>query len=310
MFRQLRNRIILMIMLATTSIVVVSFSLIYYGSAVSQRTRGEEMPVPREFRVEAFEDTFREAMRQEREERLRDLAVTLIAVGVGIELIMLLISYLYAEKAIQPVKQAYEQQREFIANASHELKTPIAAIRANFEALDSTEEPWTSNIDAELTHANQLVLDLLTLARTDDIATVTKRKKADLAKIVRDKVKVIEPRLNGKKISVDAPETIEIETYVSDFEQVLNILLDNAVKYSKSKIEVSLAAGTLTVKNNGKTIPKDKQEKIFERFYQVDKTANGTGLGLAIAKAVADKHRWQLAVESEKGWTEFKLRYK
>lgn len=235
---------------------------------------------------------------------------TLFLVGVGIELIVLIISYLYAERAIRPVKQAYEQQRDFIANASHELKTPIAAIRANFEALDTTEEPWSSNIDTELTHANQLVLDLLTLARTDDVSVVAKKQKADLAQIIKNKVQIVEPRLGKKKITVELPDKCEVETFAADFEQIVNILLDNAVKYSKSWIKVSLSDSALTIKNDGKTISKEKIARIFDRFYQVDKTANGTGLGLAIAKAVADKHRWRLTAASENREIEFKLKIK
>lgn len=309
MFRQLRNRIIWMIMLATTSMVVIAFSLIFAGSVWGQKSR-EERELLRDFEAGAFEKTFRDAMREERNSNIENLLFTLLVVGVGIEVIVFIISYLYAERAILPVKQAYEQQREFIANASHELKTPIAAIRANFEALGATEEPWTSNIDAELTHANQLVLDLLTLARTDDVVVVTKKKKVDLAAMTREKVRIIEPRLEKKKLDVDAPEKLEVETYATDFEQILNILLDNAVKYSKKTIEVKLSASDLVVRNDSKTIPPTKLAKIFDRFYQVDKTANGTGLGLAIAKAVADKRRWQLTAKSENNVTEFRLRYK
>ena len=84
----------------------------------------------------------------------------------------------------------------------------------------------------------------------------------------------------------------------------------NAIKYSKSKILIKLSANYLVVNNDGKTIPKEKLERVFDRFYQVDKTNNGTGLGLAIAKATADKHNWQLTAMSEKGEIEFRLRFK
>lgn len=310
MFTQLRNRIIWMIMLATTSIIIVAFSLIFIGATVGQKSRDERGVMPPAFESGNYEKTFREAIQEERKNISQDLLFTLFLVGAGIELIVLIISYLYAERAIRPVKQAYEQQRDFIANASHELKTPIAAIRANFEALDTTEEPWSSNIDTELTHANQLVLDLLTLARTDDVSVVAKKQKADLAQIIKNKVQIVEPRLGKKKITVELPDKCEVETFAADFEQIVNILLDNAVKYSKSWIKVSLSDSALTIKNDGKTISKEKIARIFDRFYQVDKTANGTGLGLAIAKAVADKHRWRLTAASENREIEFKLKIK
>lgn len=311
MFKRLRNRFIIMTMVATTVIVTVSFSMIFAGSALSQQERSREA-MPPEFIINntEIENKFRELVEKERKNHLATLGSTLIIVGVSIEILMFIFSYVYAEHAIEPVKRAYEQQRDFIANASHELKTPIAAIQANFEALGAEEEPWVSNIDTELTHANQLVLDLLTLARTGDIEVASHKKKADLVKTLRAKIKTMEARLDEKKLSVEAPEKLEVETYVSDFEQIAGILIDNAIKYSKSKILIKLSANCLVVNNDGKTIPKEKLERVFDRFYQVDKTNNGTGLGLAIAKATADKHNWQLTAMSEKGEIEFRLRFK
>lgn len=306
MFKKLRNKFILTNMIITTAILVVAFGSIYAASAATIARPPEMMPQNMAAPDEVVE-MVRSEVEHDRNKRLNKLAITLLAVGLMTELLVFLASYYYAEKSIRPVKDAYERQREFIANASHELKTPIAAIRANFEALDAKEEPWTSNIDAELTHANQLVLDLLTLARTNNTEG-EKKKKTDLAALTRKKVEIIKPRLDGKKLTVGVPEKLEVETYGSDFGQILDILLDNAAKYSKSKVWVELSGTTLSVRNDGKTIPREKLEKVFERFYQVDKTANGTGLGLAIAKSVADKHKWQLGATSEKGVTEFKLR--
>lgn len=309
MFRKLRNRFIWMTMLATTIILVVSFSLVFFGVSASMRGRSHE-EVPMEFRGELSDEMFHEMMHEERERQLESLARYLIMVGVGIEAVVLMVSYLYAERSIRPVKQAYEQQRDFIANASHELKTPIASIQANFEALGATEEPWTSNIDAELAHAQSLVTDLLTLARTDDVTMKRQKKRVDVAKLVKDKARVIEPRMGERELRLRVPERLEMEIYDEDFGQILNILLDNAAKYAKSWTEVRLEKAWLEVRNDGKTIPPTKLSRIFERFYQVDKTSGGTGLGLAIAKAVADRRRWSLTAESARGEIAFKLRLK
>ena len=215
----------------------------------------------------------------------------------------------YAEKSIKPVKDAYYRQREFIANASHELKTPIAAARANFEALGATEQPWADNVDNELERASKLVGDLLALARTDGRIQTKEKKSTNLSELVRRRAQLIEARLDGKKLELDIPEKITSKIVPADFTQILDILLDNAVKYSDKFITVKLTNKVLEVSNDGRKISDDKLSKIFERFYQVDKTAEGSGLGLSIAKAVADRNKWDLTASSNKKLTSFRLEF-
>ena len=208
------------------------------------------------------------------------------------------------------MQEAYEQQREFIANASHELKTPIAAIRANFEALDVEEEPWTDNIDLELDKAQNLVRDLLLLARMDGRVEKAPKKRCDLSEIVKKYVKAIEVRLDGKKLKTDIAEDVVATLVQDDFVQILSILLDNAAKYAKSWVSVELKNNYVKVENDGKEIPAAKMEHIFERFYQVDKTATGVGLGLSIAKSAADHNGWEIIADSNKKSTSFTLYFK
>jgi signal transduction histidine kinase len=179
-------------------------------------------------------------------------------------------------------------------------------VRANFEALGVEEEPWSSNIDAELTRASNLIGDLLTLARTDG------RKKAkasvvEITTVVEKRLKLIEARLGEKELVKNLSKKCELEIVESDFAQILDILLDNAIKYSDKHIEVAFENRSLTVKNDGRTIPANKLQRVFDRFYQIDKTAEGSGLGLSIAKAVADSNGWDLVADSDKSGTSFKL---
>ena len=309
MFTKLRNKFILTNLLISTVILVFAFSAIYITTSIAQ-SHSPKRNTPPEFADSSeMSEAFNEQIAEFHKESLARLLVTLITIGALTEVLVFLGSYYYAEKAIQPVKNAYDQQREFIANASHELKTPIAAARANFEALGTTKQPWTDNVDMELERASHLVNDLLTLARTDGRTVEVKKKDIDLTEVTARRIQLIEARLGEKKLTQNLPEKLPKKIAEADYTQVLDILLDNAVKYSKSRIEVELTEKRLRVTNDGKTIAHDKLDKVFDRFYQTDKTAEGSGLGLAIAAAVVKQNNWKIEAQSDKKTTSFILTF-
>lgn len=302
MFKNLRNQIVLSIVTISSVIILISFTSIFMIMSMTIRAR-EDIAL-------RSRDTCIEEIIRERNSHVTRLGVTLLSVGVILELLIFAVSSIIAEQLVKPVQEAYEQQREFIANASHELKTPIAAIRANFEALDVEEEPWTDNIDLELDKAQNLVRDLLLLARMDGRVEKAPKKRCDLSEIVKKHVKAIEVRLDGKKLKTDIAEDVVATLVQDDFVQILSILLDNAAKYAKSWVSVELKNNYVKVENDGKEIPAAKMEHIFERFYQVDKTATGVGLGLSIAKSAADHNGWEIIADSNKKSTSFTLYFK
>ena len=302
MFKNLRNQIVLSIVAISSVIILISFTSIFMIMSMTIRAR-EDIAL-------RSRDTCIEEIIRERNSHVARLGVTLLSVGVILELLIFAVSSIIAEQLVKPVQEAYEQQREFIANASHELKTPIAAIRANFEALDVEEEPWTDNIDLELDKAQNLVRDLLLLARMDGRVEKAPKKRCDLSEIVKKHVKAIEVRLDGKKLKTDIAEDVVATLVQDDFVQILSILLDNAAKYAKSWVSVELKNNYVKVENDGKEIPAAKMEHIFERFYQVDKTATGVGLGLSIAKSAADHNGWEIIADSNKKSTSFTLYFK
>ena len=311
MFRKLRNKIIIITMTVTTVVLVVAGCLIMVFSST---LRPEPMPLPSPTIVDAeFSDQeLKLYIKNDRKEGNVRLLATLLSVGVGIEIIVFVVTYYLSEKIVAPVKDSYDKQKMFIANASHELKTPLAVIEANMEALEVAKgnEVWKENIETEITHANKLVLDLLQLARMD-AGSVGKNpaERVDLKACLKERIEMFRPKFAGRITFSANTKDAERNLPKQDFLQVLDILLDNATKYGDKKISVNLNQNVFVIANDGATVGKEDLEKIFDRFYQTDKTREGSGLGLAIAKAICEQNGWKIECESDKGSTKFIVRF-
>lgn len=320
MFRKLRNKLILINLSVTTAVIVVVFAAVYIISTRSAEGRppvevsvsfndsmsetDTEIFVPPHLQSES--DEMREFLHQsldaERKAAAQNLLILLIVAGIAIEIAVAVVSYFMAEEAIKPVREAYDAQKIFIANASHEIKTPLAAIAANLEAADVQDNHFIKNVEMETARLTKLNNELLTLARTDIVAP-RKVEETNLAEVVSDAIKNHAPRLGERKLTKKIAFHGKTKINKEDFEQLVNILLDNAIKYSKTKIMVMLNNHDFTITNDGAKISKDALPHIFERFYQADKTADGVGLGLSIAKSIADRNHWKLEVKSDKDTT-------
>ena len=300
MFKKLRNKLILINLGITTLIIVIVFTMIYLIFTRSAENRPPKMPQDN-FNSEVdseWEKIVQSSIREEKEIAARELLITLIVSGIAIEIVVVLISYFMAEEAIKPVKESYEAQKIFIANASHEIKTPLAAISANLEAADIKINKWISNIEIETDKLARLNTELLTLARTDLNHKITS-SEVDLGKKINKILDGFEPRLKTKKLIRKIDTSLKAKVNLDDFEQILSILIDNAIKYSDSKIIVTLNDHRLKVENDGEKIPSDKIKYIFDRFYQVDKNTDGVGLGLSIAKSLADRNNYKISAKSD-----------
>ena len=238
-----------------------------------------------------------------------------------LELVFIAIANLISHWISRPVEESFEKQKNFIADASHELKTPLSVITASAEALERNpkEKKWLTNIKNESDRMNNLIIDLLDLAKTENgnIDLVD----GNLSKIVELSALTFEGIAFEKNIKMDyhIDENISIKMNENMIKQVLEILLDNAIKHSKEKgkIEVNLKEDNniqLTVSNLGEPIPKGEEEKIFERFYRVDKSRNRNdnryGLGLAIAKNIITLHNGTIKAYSKNGKTTFQINFK
>lgn len=190
---------------------------------------------------------------------------------------------------------------------------------ANAEALENepNERKWLNNIKNEAERMNELVTDLLDLARLENDVSKENFQVENLSKIVEKTILTFESIMYEKKIKLeyDIKENINIVCNNNQIKQLLVILIDNAIQHSKENGEIKVTLRSdkndvaLNVTNKGKEIPKDMYEKIFERFYRVDESRNRNtnryGLGLAIAKNIVINHNGKINVQSENGHTTF-----
>ncbi len=307
MFKKLRNKLILINLGITTLVIFAAFSMIYLITTHNANNRPPLPDTMLNLYTDEMEDAINISIKNEKQAAANNLLIMLITSGIAIEIAVAIISFIMADEAIKPVREAYESQKIFIANASHEIKTPLAAISANLEAADITDNKWIKNVEKEAAKLAALNSELLTLARTD-LMTDSQVTETNLKSKVENTLESFEPRLKNKKFikNIDLPTNIKIAS--DDFIQILSILMDNAIKYSNQKVSVRATQHELVVENDGKTISQDAINHIFDRFYQQDKTAEGVGLGLSIAKSLADRNHWKITVTSNK-ITKFKLEY-
>ncbi len=234
----------------------------------------------------------------------------------------LFVSIFLARWAVKPVAHAWEQQNQFVADASHELKTPLTVILTNAELIQSPaydEEAKLQSAGSILTMARQmraLVTGLLDLARADNGAAKAAMTRLDFSELASDTLLPFEPLYYEKGLSL----TSEIESSVTltgsevHLRQVLEILLDNAMKYASPQASVVLRLKKhgqhclLSVANMGEHIPPAELKSIFTRFYRADKARSNTGsygLGLSIAESIVREHSGKIWAESRDGINTF-----
>ena len=235
------------------------------------------------------------------------------------EIVIVVITRFITRWMTTPVKESFEKQKMFVADASHELKTPLSVIIASSDAyFNNKNDKWVKNIKSEAERMTKLVTELLDLAKTE--------KEQDLVMINTDLSHVIESSIltfeslffeNKIKLKYDIEPSIYFCCNSDLITQLMGILIDNAIKHCSSKGEVLVNLSKknkqiiLEVKNKGLPIKKGDEEKIFERFYKADESrnrnSNNYGLGLAIAKNIVEKHNGNISAHSSNGYTTFKV---
>lgn len=256
--------------------------------------------------------------------RLQSLLRMSIIIFIILEMIIIIISTKITSWIIKPVIETFNKQKQFITDASHELKTPVAVIMANAEALENEPEEtkWLENIKSESERMNELISNLLDLAKLENGAQKEEYNTEDLSKIIEREILTFESLMyeNKIKLTYNIEENIKLNCNKMQMKQLIAILLDNAIKHSEKEGEIKVTLQkekneiNLKVTNKGKEIPKEMQEKIFERFYRADESRNRNtnryGLGLAIAKSIVTNHNGKIEVQSINGYTTFTIKLK
>lgn len=234
----------------------------------------------------------------------------------------LIISIFFADWAVKPVEQAWEQQKQFVADASHELKTPLTVILTNAELLkapeynEETKSRFAENILVMTGQMKNLVNGLLELSKLDNGKMSTVNEKINFSSLVEHSLFLFEPLFfeHGRNLTYHLTPDLTLNGSEQHLKQAVEILLDNAVKYSFPNTSVSVALEKhkkyceLTVKNYGETISTEDLSNIFKRFYRADKSRTDSGsfgLGLSIAKSIVLEHKGKIWAESHENKTIF-----
>lgn len=256
-------------------------------------------------------------------ELLKTLRFSLF-IFIILECFIIFISFKITDWIIKPVIEAFENQKRFIADASHELKTPLSVIMTSSDALGKNmkDNKWINNIKNESDRMNCLIKKLLNLAKMEDDIIKSNYKLTNISKVVELSALTYESLMFEKsiKLNIDIQNDISFLCDVDQIKELMSILLDNAIKYTEKNgdIKIKLYKNkndiVLEIINKGIAISKSDEEKIFERFYRCDSSRNRSngnyGLGLAIAKKIVINHNGKITAHSEKGYTEFKTVFK
>ncbi|MDE6034629.1 MAG: HAMP domain-containing histidine kinase [Ruminococcus sp.] len=238
---------------------------------------------------------------------------TTIIIGALTVILLSFAGYFLSKKSIEPIKFAFDKQKQFISDASHELKTPLTVISANADVLSGEigNNRWLNYIKSQTERMNLLVNDLLNLTRLENNSSDFIVSEFNLSQAVTNTALPFECQAfeTNKKFIVDVEDGLTVTGSEKHIRQLTAIFIDNALKYSNDGgiVRVTLRKQgdkkILTVYNTGTGVKDSEKNKIFERFYRTDdsrtrQATGGYGLGLAIAKSIVDKHKFKISVEN------------
>lgn len=220
--------------------------------------------------------------------------------------LVLILIFLLSRKAVKPIAESYEKQKQFITDANHELKTPLTLILANLDIAESElgQNEWLDDIRAEGERMTDIINQLVALSRMDEEGNKMNTCEVSFGSLVANTVSEFEPlaKEKGKILSATVDESI---MYIGDealLRRLIGILMDNAIKYcdNSGEISVTLRHGrkiVLTVENTYAAVGEIELGRLFDRFYRADKArkfTGGFGVGLSMAKVIVENHKGEI----------------
>ncbi len=241
------------------------------------------------------------------------------AIGAAGYILVCLLIIIFSKRAIRPVVESFEKQKQFITDAGHEIKTPLAIISANTEVLEMVSEPneWTASIKNQITRLNGLLKELLSLAKMEEEKPALTMADFNISDAVYDAATPFATlaETKGKKLTIDVANGLTYHGDEGAIRQLVSILTENAVKYADDGGEITVKLFTshggreidLEVSNTCKEPPQGDLSKLFDRFYRDDSSRTrtkgekkgGYGIGLSIAQAIVRSHKNKISCKAE-----------
>ena len=250
------------------------------------------------------------------------LLFTALLVLLGSASLILILTVVVSKRAVRPVAESYEKQRQFITDANHELKTPLTLILSNLDIVESElgKNEWLDDIRSEGERMGLLINQLVTLSRMDESTDSVMREKFNLSSAVADTVSEFESLAEERGHTLTSSISPSVYYYGDEslIRRLTAILLDNAIKYCDAggNIQLSLICRrhpVLTVENTYQDVDKLELNRLFDRFYRADKarTFSGSfGIGLSIAQSIVKSHKGNIAAYRKSGIIGFRVELK
>lgn len=259
---------------------------------------------------------------------LNKLFINIIIIGAVALILIFIISSFFTNKSMKPVEIAFIKQKNFISDASHELKTPIAVIKTNLDVLrkitefDNEDEKWLNYAVDEVNQMSKMVNEFLYLARMEDTVPSEIATIVDLSSVVNSVLLSMEAIAFEKHIAIydSIQDDIFVKGYVDELKRLIKILVDNSIKYCNESGDVFVVlsahgnTGNFLIKNTGTVIENKDKNMIFERFYRANKererSSQSYGIGLSIAKSTCERHGFSIKAYPENNMTCFRVSFK